>query len=35
MPSETSDCTAIAIFAHGTSGMTSVGQNAVAFVKPR
>jgi hypothetical protein len=35
MPSETSDCTAIAIFAQGTSGITSVGLNAVALVKPR
>ena len=35
MPSETSDCTAIAIFAHGASGMTSVGLKAVALVKPR
>ena len=33
--SETKACTAIAILAHGTSGMTSVGLNAVALVKPR
>jgi hypothetical protein len=35
MPSETSDCTVIAIFAQGASGMTSVGLKAVALVKPR
>ncbi len=29
------DCTVIAILAHGTSGITSVGLNAVALVKPR
>ena len=35
MQREMSDCTPIAILAHGTSGITSVGLNAVAFVKPR
>jgi hypothetical protein len=35
MPSETSDGTAIAILAQGTSGMTSVGLKAVALVTPR
>ena len=35
MPSEMSDCTPTAIFAQGTSGMTSVGLNAVALVKAR
>jgi hypothetical protein len=33
--SETADCTVIAIFAHGTNGMTSVGLKAVALVYPR
>ena len=35
MPSETSACTVIAIFAQGASGMASVGLKAVALVKPR
>ena len=35
MASEMSDCTVIAIFAQGASGMTSVGLKAVALVKPR
>jgi hypothetical protein len=30
MASEMTDCTAIAILAHGTSGIASVGLNAVA-----
>jgi hypothetical protein len=34
MPIETSDRTAIAILAQGTSGITSVGLKAVALVKP-
>jgi hypothetical protein len=34
MASETNAWTAIAILAHGTSGIVSVGLNAVAFVKP-
>ena len=33
--SEISDCAPIAILAHGTRGMTSVGLNAVALVMPR
>jgi len=33
--SEMTDCTAIAILAHGTSGIASVGLNAVALVNPR
>jgi MFS family permease len=33
--SETVDCTAIADFAHGASGITSVGLNAVLLVNPR
>ena len=33
--SEISDCTAIAILAHGASGMASVGLKAVALVTPR
>jgi hypothetical protein len=32
---ETTDWMAIAILAHGASGITSVGLNAVAFVNPR
>lgn len=35
MPSEISDWIPMAIFAQGASGITSVGLNAVAFVKPR
>ncbi len=35
IPSETAACTVIAIFAHGTSGITSVGLNAVELVKLR
>jgi hypothetical protein len=35
MASETNAWTAIAIFAHGARGMTSVGLKAVALVKPR
>jgi hypothetical protein len=35
MASEISDCTVIATFAHGASGMTSVGLKAVALVNPR
>ena len=35
MPIEMSDCTLIAIYAQGTSGITSVGLNAKAFVIPR
>jgi hypothetical protein len=33
--SEPNACTVIASLAHRASGMTSVGLNAVAFVKPR
>ena len=32
---EIADCTVIAIFAHGVSGITSVGLKAVALVNPR
>ena len=35
MAREMSDCTVIAIFAHGASGIASVGLKAVAFVNPR
>ena len=33
--SEMNDCTVMAIFARGSSGMTSVGLKAVALVNPR
>ena len=33
--SATVDCTTIVYFARSVSGITSVGLNAVAFVKPR
>ncbi len=35
MASEMTDWIAIVILAHGTSGITSVGLNAVALVKPK